>query len=200
MFNYINIEVEDLDVGLLINNAGAGWFGYLHNEDPEHIESIIQLNCTSMAILTRLFCERMRKRPSESGIIITSSLGSYMAIPLAATYTAAKAMASHFGAAVLFEERVSGGKVRISILEPGATSTEFSSASTGGKRSNEGRTDMTSSRDTAEAGLNYLAANVPFCVPADKDYFRTIVISLVPRLFAAKFGYEKYKSFAEENK
>jgi len=188
-------EVEDLDVGLLINNAGAGWFGWLHNEDPEHIESIIQLNCTSMAILTRLFIEKMRKRPSESGIIITSSLGAYMGIPLTAVYTGAKAMASHFGAAVIFEQRASGGKVRISVLEPGATATEFSEVSTQGKKSSKERTDMSSSKDCAETSLNYLAANVPFCIPADKDYFMSVIIPLLPRLIAGKFGYDKYKAF-----
>jgi len=190
-------EVKDLDIGLVINNAGAGWFGNLRDQGPEHIEQIIQLNCTSMALLTRFFVEKLRKREKESGMIITSSLGAYLPIPLTATYASAKAMASMFGCAVAFEELKDNSKVRITVLEPGATATEFGKVATQGKVTNEGRTDLASSRDVANIALNYLAAKVTVCIPTDKDYFLSLLTAVLPRLTASGIVYSKYKDFAK---
>jgi len=191
-------EVKDLDIGLLINNAGAGWFGFLRDQEPEQIEQIIQLNCTSMALLTRFFLEKMRKRDKESGIIITSSLGSYMPIPMSATYASAKAMASMFGSAVTFEEKGTNSKVRITTLEPGATATEFGAVATQGRISNEGRSELASSKVVADISLNYLAANVPICVPLDKDYLLSFFSSFLPRLTAAGIVFNRYKDFGKK--
>jgi len=192
----IHDAVKDLDIGLLINNAGQGWFGWMRDEEIEHIENLIQLNCTSMAVLTQLFVNTMRQRKQPSGIIITSSLGSYSVMPIAATYTAAKALVSHFGGAVSFEESINDGKVHITVLEPGATATKFSVTATAGKREN--RSGMATSEFVANEALNYLAAGKNYCIPVDMDYYVALAMSCLPYSITIKTAYNRYKEFAEK--
>jgi len=190
----IHDEVSDLDIGILINNAGAGWFGRVRDEDVEHIENLIQLNCTSMAVLTQLFVNSMRKRNRPSGIIITSSLGSYGPMPNTATYTAAKAFASRFGGATSFEEsNDTPGNVHITVLEPGATATKFAVVATSGTLNN--RPGMATSAHVANQALNYLAAGKIYCIPDDRDYYFSVVLSFIPYSFVLKSTYNRFKSF-----
>jgi len=192
----IHDAVQDLDIGILINNAGQGWFGYLRDEDIEHIESLIQLNCTSMAVLTQLFVNTMRKRDQHSGIIITSSLGAHPVMPIAATYASAKALASHFGGAVSFEESIDGGKVHITVLEPGATATNFANTATQGSKQN--RPGMATSEFVASVALDYNAARKIFCIPVDSDYYVSLAFSFLPYSIILKSSYNRYKSFVNK--
>jgi len=184
-------QVSDLDIGLFINNAGQGWFGFVKDQEIENIENLIQLNCTSMAVLTQLFVGKMRQRGQASGIIITSSLGSYFVMPLCATYSSAKAMVSHFGGAVSYEEMKEGGNVHITVLEPGATATNFAEKATEGRKGN--RSGMTTSEHVANQALNYLAARRTFCVPVDSDYYVSLLGSFLPFAQSMKLSYDQYK-------
>jgi short-subunit dehydrogenase len=189
--------VDDLDVGLFINNAGAGWFGFFRDQEPEYIEKSVQLHCTSMAVLTRLFLEKMRRRKQASSILITSSIGAYFPVPFSAVYSSTKAMVSFFGTSAAFEESSSASNVSITVLEPGATATGFGSVATGGKIRNENRTDQASSSYVVDQALNYVLAKKIVCIPVDKDYFLSVISGFLPRTVAAKLLYGKYKSFAQ---
>jgi len=191
----IHDGVKDLDIGLFINNAGAGWFGAVRNEEIEHIEGLIQLNCTSMAVLTKLFVNTMRKRNRPSGIIITSSLGAYSPMPIAATYTAAKAMASRFGGAISYEEAMDGN-IHISVLEPGATATGFSLTATEGSKEN--RPGMATSDFVANQALNYLCARKTYCIPVDTDYYTSGALIFMPYSIAINRAYNRYKSLEKK--
>jgi len=184
-------QVSDLDVGLLINNAGQGWFGFLRDQEVEQIENLVQLNCTSMAVLTQLFINKMRQRGQASGIIITSSLSNYFVMPICATYSSAKALVSHFGGAVSFEESEENGNVHITVLEPGATATKFSQNATAGGHGN--RSGMATSEFVADEALNYLVARKIFCVPVDNDYYTSLIGSYVPYSQSMKISYNRYK-------
>jgi short-subunit dehydrogenase len=189
-----------LDVGILINNAGAGWFGYIQEQDPAAIEAMIQLNCTSMAVLTHLFVKSMKQRSQEAAILITSSLGSYMPIPFSSTYASAKAMVSMFGVAVAQEQIGTNSNVRICVLEPGATATGFADVAAQTTGINATRTDMASSSEVSDIALDYLAAKKPICVPIDKDYYLTILSGILPKPTAALFAFNKYKTLMESVK
>jgi len=195
---HIHDSVKDLDIGLLINNAGQGWFGYLRDQEIEHIENLIQLNCTSMAVLTQLFVNTMRQREKASGIIITSSMGAYFAIPLCATYASAKALVSHFGGAVSFEESMDGGKVHITVLEPGATATGFAEKATEGRKGN--RAGMVTSEVVANMALDYLAARKVFCIVNNRDYMGSLLASLLPYAQSMKMAYNQFKFTINKDK
>jgi len=45
--------VSDLDIAMLVNNAGVGYAGKLAKQNPERLREMIELNCTAPVLLTR---------------------------------------------------------------------------------------------------------------------------------------------------
>ena len=115
--------VSDLDIGLLINNAGFGLSGYYHALDPERQAQMAVLNCVVPVLLTSHFLPPMRAR-KRGGIIFLASTAAYQACPTFAVYGATKAFNLMLGEALAREYKQSG--VDVLSLSPGFTHTEFS--------------------------------------------------------------------------
>jgi hypothetical protein len=109
-------------VDLLVNNAGFGTFGRFAELPIERELREIQLNVVALVRLTRAAITGMTER-SHGGIINVSSLASYQPTPMNATYGATKAYVTSFSQAVHEEARGTG--VRVMVLCPGFTRTEF---------------------------------------------------------------------------
>ncbi|MBV1686650.1 SDR family NAD(P)-dependent oxidoreductase [Novosphingobium sp. G106] len=74
---------DDIEVGLLIYNAGANNTRGNFVELPEEVtQSVIAINVLGQANLTRHYGAAMAKR-GRGGIILTGSLSGYMGSPLA---------------------------------------------------------------------------------------------------------------------
>ncbi len=112
-----NIEVE-----LLINNAGFGAFGYAHEIPIEKMLQMIQVNCSAVVHLTRLYLPAMVAR-KHGDVLILASLAAFQAVPFNSVYAATKAFDLLFAEGVA-EEVLEFG-VRVCALCPGTTTTEF---------------------------------------------------------------------------
>ncbi len=121
----------DLDVGLLVDNAGAGYFGRFDGQDPERLAAMIRLNCTGVMLVAHRFVGRFKRR-GRGGIIIVASLAGFQATPWMSVYGATKGFDLLFGEGLAQELRGSG--IDVLVLNPGSTSTEFGkvAGSTGG--------------------------------------------------------------------
>ena len=116
-------KTENIQVDILINNAGAGYVGEFLKEDLEKDESIMELNMDSLTILTKLFAKEMVKRRSGK-ILNVASTGAYHPGPYTAVYYATKAYVLSFTEALAVE--LKPYNVKVSALCPGATKTNFS--------------------------------------------------------------------------
>ena len=114
-------EVADLDVGLVVNNAGLSWKGRFLDHDPAHQRRMIELNCQSPVALTHALGPRLVAR-GRGGVIVVSSTGAFQGLPWSAVYGATKAFDLLFGEA-LREELAEHG-VDVLTLAPGGTDTE----------------------------------------------------------------------------
>jgi short-subunit dehydrogenase len=112
-----NIEVE-----LLINNAGFGAFGYAYEIPVEKMLEMIQVNCSAVVHLTRLYLPAMVAR-KHGDVLIVASLAAFQAVPFNSAYAATKAFDLLFAEGVAEEVRDFG--VRVCALCPGSTNTEF---------------------------------------------------------------------------
>lgn len=116
------IESRAIRIDVLINNAGFGDAGAFAREDPDRIETMLQLNVVSLTALTRAFLPGMVAR-GRGRVMLVSSTAAFVPGPNMAVYCASKAYVLSLGEALARELRGTG--VTLTTLCPGATLSGF---------------------------------------------------------------------------
>lgn len=124
---YDQCQAGNIDVEYLINNAGFGGHGRFYERDWNKDQSMIQVNITSLAHLTRLFLPEMVAR-KRGKILNTASTAAFLPGPLQAVYYASKSFVVSFSQAIDEELRSANANVTVTALCPGAVATEFVTA------------------------------------------------------------------------
>jgi len=117
--------VRDLEIGVLVNNAGIGYAGRLDKQDPKRLQSLVTVNCSAPLGLTSRILPGMVER-GRGAVILTSSAAAFQPIPYHAVYSATKAFDLFLGEALFVELRDQG--VDVLVLAPGPVATEFQEA------------------------------------------------------------------------
>jgi short-subunit dehydrogenase len=92
----VRAVTDDIEVGLLIYNAGANnTRGAFVDLPAELTQSVIAINVLGQANFTRHYGARMVER-GRGGVILGGSLSSYLGSPTLAAYTASKAFSRIF--------------------------------------------------------------------------------------------------------
>ncbi|MBX2872153.1 MAG: SDR family NAD(P)-dependent oxidoreductase [Saprospiraceae bacterium] len=106
-------------IDVLINNAGFGSYGFLHETPLEREVNMIQLNVLAVYRLTRLFLDDMLKR-DQGTIINISSNSSFQPVARMITYASTKAFVTHFSRGLQEELSLQGSKVKVLTVCPSA--------------------------------------------------------------------------------
>jgi short-subunit dehydrogenase len=109
-------------IDVLVNNAGFGLFGQLHEADPARTSQQVRLNVAALTELTCALLPQMRAR-DRGAIVNVASTAALQPLPYMAVYAATKAYVLSFTEALWGETR--GTRVRVTALCPGATDTAF---------------------------------------------------------------------------
>jgi short-subunit dehydrogenase len=115
-------SVSDLEIGLLVNNAGLGYAGRFDLLDGDQLRRLVSVNCEAPVVLTHALVQGMRER-GRGGVFFTGSVAGRQPLPLHAVYAATKAFDQFLGEALWGELRASN--IDVVVLEPGSTETEF---------------------------------------------------------------------------
>ena len=115
---------ERMDV--LVNNAGVGWMGRLHQMPEDKIEELIATNLRGVIATTQAVLPWMLAR--RRGVIINvASVVGFRASPYSAVYSATKHAVAGLSHALRGE--LSGTGVKVCVVYPGVTAgTEFFSS------------------------------------------------------------------------
>jgi len=143
-------QKRELEIDMLINNAGFGSMGYFDKLDPEREVEMIDLNVRALVDLTHRFLIPMRKR-NQGTIINVASTAGFQSVPFMTTYAATKAFVLSFSEALSEENRPFG--VRVMALCPGVTETNFFEAAQMGRPPMRGVQTAEEVVDTALRGL-----------------------------------------------
>jgi short-subunit dehydrogenase len=113
---------DDLDVGLLVSNAGDMVLGEFLDSHSDALLDELRLNTAAHLQLTHHFGQILTAR-GRGGIILVSSMAAAQGVPYAANYAAAKSYLLNLGEAVHRELARRG--VNLTVLLPGATDTDM---------------------------------------------------------------------------
>lgn len=119
---YDEVKARGIHVDILVNNAGHGHYGEFVNTNLRTELSIIQLNISSLVVLTKLFIQDMVAK-GEGKILNLSSIASKYPGPWQSVYHGTKAFVQSFTEAV--REEVKNKGITITALLPGITNTDF---------------------------------------------------------------------------
>ena len=111
---------HQLDIDILINNAGVFFFNYLHLTPMERLEQMLLLHVLNTTRLTRLFGADMQQR-RRGYILNMSSLAGFLYMPGIQCYCATKAYIDNFSRSVWYELHPYG--VNVLSCTPGAVDT-----------------------------------------------------------------------------
>lgn len=116
----ISKQTKELDIGLLVSNAGDDAMGALLRVELPDLRRMLQLNTASHLELVHHFGQRFEQRGS-GGILLISSTAGLQGTPYLANYAGSKAYMLNLGMALNYEMRGTG--VNVTVLMPGPTKT-----------------------------------------------------------------------------
>jgi len=173
---------KKIEVELLVNNAGFGAFGYSHVIPAVKMLEMIQVNCSAVVHLTRLYLPAMVER-RHGDVLIVASVAGFQPLPFNAVYAATKAFDLLFAQGIAEEVRSFG--VRVCALCPGSTTTEFQEMAQQPDR-------IFRSAETAEkvarVGLNGLARGKSYAVSGAMNWLMMESERLAPRSLVIKMA------------
>jgi len=164
---------------LVVNNAGFGSSGLVHELDSDRLSDEIRLNVLALTRISHAAVRAMLPR-GLGYLLNVSSVASFQPSPGLAVYAATKAYVTSFTEALHEELRSTG--IRVTALCPGLTKTEFQSISnTSGFESKFPEYMWTSVESVAKAGLDGVAKGTPIVVPGALYKALSAVTAVMPR-------------------
>ena len=163
-------------IDVLINNAGFGVYGKLHETNLERNQEMLRLNILALSSLTQLFIPGMLTK--KSGIVINiSSLASFFPMAKFDNYAASKAFVRSFTEALWTAYKDDG--IQFLAVCPGVTRTDFFNIA-----------DMKPSQElvdtpqrVVEQTLNALNKNKIYVITCS---FKNFILAQLPRILTHK--------------
>ena len=174
-YKEVEASISDLDIGLLVNNAGMNCEGKFYRGGLERNVSMIRLNVEASFILAHELGRRFIDQ-GRGGIIFVSSTSAFQPMPFFTHYAATKAYVLSLAQSMHYEFRSHG--VHVTALCPGPTESEMS-------KGLEGQPYVMKAAPVVRAGLKALGRRT-YVVPG----FGNKVGAAFPRLVGSRVAME----------
>lgn len=173
---YDDIKRANYQVSHLVNNAGFGDYGSFLETSLEKELTMIDLNISSLVILTKLFAKDMAARKSGR-IMNVSSVIAFLPFPYQSVYSATKSFVLAFSETLAAE--LEGSGVVVTTLAPGVTETAFISSEM--RETNLLKsTKPTPVKTVGEAGVKLLLHGKGKKIIGFQNRFNTILAGILP--------------------
>ena len=178
---------KGLRVDLLINNAGFGQYGEVPQVEAQRLLDMVEVNCTAVVHLTRLFLPDMVARRSGD-ILILASTAAFQAVPYISTYAATKAFDLFFAEGLAEEMKPYG--IRVCALCPGSTESEFHAVA--GQEKFTAKNQEPADK-VARTGLQALAAGKSYVISGLGNYLGAHSQRIVPRRVVTRIAANMFR-------
>ena len=120
LINTLAEATAELDVGLVVSNAGTGEPGEFLKHDPHFLLNIARLNALSHLEIAHYFGGRLARR-GRGGLLLGGAMGATHGLPFMAVDSASKAFVQTLGEALHVEFEPLG--INVTVLVVGPTDT-----------------------------------------------------------------------------
>lgn len=170
------IKLANYQVSHLVNNAGFGNYGDFIETSLEEELNMIDLNISSLVVLTKLFARDMVARKSGR-IMNVSSLLAFLPFPYYSVYSATKSFVKAFSETLAAE--LEGSGVVVTTLAPGITETAFVSSEM--RKTNMLKfTNPTPVKTVAMAGVELLLFGKGKRIVGFQNRFNAVLAKILP--------------------
>jgi len=188
---YADLQAQGIRIDVLVNNAGQGVYGEFEETDIDRELDIINLNISSLVVLSKLFLKEMIARNSGK-ILNTASIASKTPGLLQAVYHGTKAFVLSFTEAI--REELRDTEITVTALLPGVTDTDFfNKADMLDSRAVQDKDAMADPADVAKDGYEALMAGKDKVVSGFKNKVQVGMGNLTPDSVVAHQIYEQQK-------
>lgn len=175
------LKKENIQIDILINNAGFGEYGPFFETAWEKEATMIQVNVVALTALTKFIGQEMVKRNSGT-ILNVASVASFLPGPLMGVYYATKAYVLSFSESLATD--LAKTNVRVIALCPGMTKSGFQDAA-GLANEWQGK-NMQTSEEVAAYGFRCILKGKPIiAIPSFKNKMLARLGWLLPRSLVA---------------
>jgi len=175
---YEEVKEKGITIDVLVNDAGQGVYGQFVETDIRRQLDIIQLNISSLTILTHLYLKEMVDRGAGK-ILNVSSVASKSPGPWQAVYHGTKAYVQSFTEAIRSEVKDKG--VVVTALLPGVTDTDFfNKADMTESKAVQDKDKMADPADVARDGYDALMRGDDKVISGFKNKLQVAMTNLMP--------------------
>ena len=194
-YEKIYSQIEDLDISILVNNAGAGANSLYVNYPTEDVISYINTNCGAPAMLSHVLIDKLRARKQQTAIINISSVACISPTPCYGVYPSTKAFLTFLshGLSMLYKKE----KVDVLNVIPGFVTTKMTENKTG--------PDTCSPKECVRnslASLGYDFEVAPFWAHVALGQFLYVIYRFVRpvwSMFCKEFMFQSYQKYYEKS-
>jgi short-subunit dehydrogenase len=176
------LSAQKISVDVLINNAGFGAHGAFVEMSLRRQLEMLPVNITALTELTGLFLPGMIQR-KRGGILNVGSVAGFVPGPGMAVYYATKAFVLSFTEALA--EELAGSGLKISVLCPGPTESNFGNVARG-KKMRHMKTGKMSARAVAVHGHRAFRDGKVTAVPGIQNKVFVFLNRILPRQLPRK--------------
>ena len=175
---YEEVKLKNIQVDVLINNAGVGIFGNFIDILLEQEINMLNLNILNLVSITKLFVKDMVSL-NFGYVLNVASVAAYQPMAAYASYCASKSFVLSFTEALNYE--LKNTQVNITALSPGDTESDFFETAGQKKLSHTHKQGMMKSYPVAKAGIEAMLIGKPNVIPGWINTISAFFFRLLPR-------------------
>lgn len=168
---------NQLEINMLINNAGIGAGGKFENIPLEKYLQIIDLNNRVLVLMCHYFLPILKKH-QHAFMLNMSSMEATLPLPYKAVYTATKNFVYAFSLALREEQRK--GSVKITVVCPGPVMTNPEALKRMEAHGNRAKWVLCSPEEVADLGLKGLLKGKAVIIPGKINWILVKLMKICP--------------------
>ncbi|MDP5274772.1 SDR family NAD(P)-dependent oxidoreductase [Chengkuizengella axinellae] len=180
-----SVDELNLQVDMLINNAGFGQVGEFIENDPDMAHGQVMVNISALVDMSYLFATDMAAR-GKGAIINLASVAAFQPLPKMAVYGATKAFVLSFSEALWGELKNKG--VKVLAICPGPTATKFFDVS-----GEFGAKNLRTSEQVVDTAMKALSKGKSYAIDGFGNYILANITRFFPREWIIKVAGSQVK-------